>query len=98
MFDPEARSSERNAEWFEGVNAGPAAAGMTGWTIVGGDLKTNTITSLVVAPGGRAVLASNGDQTANGGVHADYVYGAGVPLYNSKGRLVLKSASGAIID
>ena len=45
-----------------------------------------------------AVLAANGDQTANGGVHADYVYGAGVPLYNSRGRLVLKSPSGAIID
>ncbi|HEY4607844.1 MAG TPA: lamin tail domain-containing protein, partial [Ilumatobacteraceae bacterium] len=98
MFDPEAPSGERNAEWFEVENAGPVAVDMTGWTIVGGDLKTNTITSLAVAPGARAVLASNGDETANGGVHADYVYGAGVPLYNSKGRLVLKSASGAIID
>jgi len=98
MFDPEAPSSERNAEWFEVDNLGQTAVDMAGWTIVGGDLKTHTITSLVVAPGQHAVLASNGDQTANGGVYADYVYGTGVPLYNARGRLVLKSKTGAIVD
>ncbi|MBK5332632.1 MAG: lamin tail domain-containing protein [Ilumatobacteraceae bacterium] len=98
MFDPEAPATERNGEWFEVTNLGTTSVDMSGWTIVGGDLKTHTITSLIVAAGAHSVLASSGDRTANGGVKADYVYGAGVPLYNSSGRVVLKSGDGAIVD
>ena len=71
---------------------------MAGWTIVGGDLKTHTITSLVVAPGAHVVLAASGDRAANGDIKADYVYGTGVPLYNASGRVILKSSAGAIVD
>src|SRR5262249_5031780 len=91
-------ASERNAEWFEVENLGPASVNMAGWTIVGGDLKTHVITDLVVASGQHAVLASSGDEAANGGVRADYVYRPGGPLYNTKGRLGLKSKTGSISD
>ena len=91
MFDPEIPSSERNSEWFEITNLGTVPVDLAGWTIVGGDLKTHTITSLTVAPGAHPVLAANGDPAANGGIKPDYVYGTGVPLYNASGRVVLKS-------
>ncbi len=62
MFDPEASSTERNGEWFEVANLGTAPVDMSGWTIVGGDLKTHVITGLTVAGGAHAVLAANGDR------------------------------------
>ncbi|HEX3090411.1 MAG TPA: lamin tail domain-containing protein, partial [Ilumatobacteraceae bacterium] len=98
MFDPEGPASERNSEWFEVTNLGTDPVDMAGWTIVGGDMKTHTITSLTVAPGAHYVLAASGDTVANGGVKADYVYGTGVPLYNASGRVILKSKAGAIVD
>ena len=94
MFDPELPKSERNSEWFEIANLGEQAVDLSGWTIIGGDYLTHTISSLVVAPGESAVLAANGDPSVNGGVEADYVYGTGVPLYNASGRVVLKSTAG----
>ncbi len=98
MFDPELPKSERNSEWFEIANLGEQAVDLSGWTIIGGDFLTHTISSLVVAPGESAVLAANGDLSVNGGVEADYVYGAGVPLYNKSGRVVLESTTGAVVD
>jgi hypothetical protein len=98
MFDPELPASERNSEWFEVANLGEQAVDLSGWTITGGDYLTHTISSLVVAPGESAVLAANGDPSANGGAPADYVYGTGVPLYNASGRVVLKSTTGAVVD
>ena len=98
MFDPELPKSERNSEWFEIANLGEQAVDLSGWTITGGDYLTHTISSLVVAPGESAVLAANGDPAVNGGVEADYVYGAGVPLYNKAGRVVLESTTGAVVD
>ena len=83
MFDPELPKSERNSEWFEIANLGEQPVDLSGWTIIGGDYLTHTISSLVVAPGESAVLAANGDTSVNGGVEADYVYGTGVPLYNT---------------
>ena len=98
MFDPELPKSERKSEWFEIANLGEQTVDLSGWTIIGGDYLTHTISSLVVAPGESAVLAANGDLALNGGVEADYVYGTGVPLYNKAGRVVLESAAGAVVD
>ncbi len=98
MFDPELPKSERNSEWFEIANLGEQAVDLSGWTIIGGDYLTHTISSLVVAPGESAVLAANGDMSVNGGVEADYEYGTGVPLYNKSGRVVLESTAGAVVD
>ena len=98
MFDPEVPSIERNGEWFEVANLGTTPVDMSGWTIVGGDLKSHTITALTVAGGAHAVLAANGDRTLNGDVKAAYVYGNAVPLYNTSGRVILKSRTGAIVD
>ncbi len=98
MFDPEVPKSERSSEWFEIANLGEQPVDLSGWTITGGDYLTHTISTLVVAPGESAVLAANGDTAVNGGVDAHYVYGTGVPLYNNSGRVVLKSANGAVVD
>ena len=98
MFDPELPKSERSSEWFEIANLGTQKVDLSGWTITGGDYLTHTISSLVVAPGESAVLAASGDTSVNGGVTADYVYGTGVPLYNTSGRVVLKSTGGAVVD
>ena len=100
MFDPETPTSERASEWFEVANLGTAPVDMTGWTITAGDYKVHTITGLVVQPGDLAVLAASGDAVANGDVAADYVYGTSpdLPLYNTTGRVVLKTPTGAVVD
>lgn len=100
MFDPETPASERASEWFEVANLGTEPADLTGWTITAGDFKVHTITGLVVPPGELAVLAASADAVANGDVAADYVYGVtpDLPLYNTTGRVILKDATGVIVD
>ena len=91
MFDPEIPASERNSEWFEVTNLGADPVDMSGWTIVGGDMKTHTITSLTVAPGAHSVLAASGDPAANERHHGRLRLRHGRSLYNASGRVVLKS-------
>lgn len=98
MADPETPPGERAAEWFEITNLGDAPVDLAGWTITAGDLKTHTITSLLVAPGEIVVLGASADLELNGGAPVGYAYGTDLPLFNAAGRVVLTSADGDVID
>jgi hypothetical protein len=69
---------------------------LIGWTIGDDRTDAHTITeSLVIAGGGYAVLARNGDATRNGGVQADYVYGDDLFLFNGTDQIGLVDPAGA---
>ncbi|RLB64244.1 MAG: hypothetical protein DRI90_05050, partial [Deltaproteobacteria bacterium] len=86
-------------EWIELFNAGGTSADLEGWTLHDGGSNSHTIGSaLVVAPGGYAVLARNGDAQANGGVAADYTYGDDFALVNGGDSVMLDDESAALVD
>ncbi len=86
-------------EWIELFNAGGTSADLEGWTLHDGGSNSHTIGSaLVVAPGGYAVLARNGDAQVNGGVAADYTYGDDFALVNGGDSVMLDDESAALVD
>ncbi len=97
MFDPQRTATERSGEWFELTNTGTEPAVLDGFT-----LRTystaHVVSSLSIAPGGRAVLAAEGSPLDNGGVRADYVYGASLPLYNTSSTLELVAPDATLVD
>jgi len=98
MADPESTSSERQGEWFEIENTGDEAAVLDGYSIAFNSRYAHVITKLTVAPGARAVLAVNGDASANGGIDADYAYGEDIPLFNASGTLSIVSPDNRVAD
>lgn len=98
MPNPDA-VTDGNGEWFEVHNRGTLAANLQGWTIHSGGDAARTITgSLVVEPGGYAVLARHADPGVNGGVTVDHAWGTGIGLGNSADWLAIRDASGATVD
>jgi hypothetical protein len=69
------RTYDSRGEWIELYNRGDAAADLEGWTIGDGIYERVTLPSIVVEPGGYALLARDGDAFRNGGAAADWVYG-----------------------
>lgn len=98
MADPVA-VTDANGEWFEVHNRGTAAADLQGWTIHSGGDAARTITaSVVVEPGGYAVLARHASSATNGGVAVDFAWGTGIGLGNASDWLALRDAGGATVD
>ena len=48
--------------------------------------------------GGYALLAQDGDSTANGGLVPDIIYGTGVSFGNNEETVLIKDASGSAVD
>lgn len=100
MPDPSA-VSDADGEWFEVRNASAADVDLAGWTVTDGE-DTFTVPAdapFVLAPGAFAVFA-RGDASVNGGVDADFVYGAAAPnlaLANDADQLTL-AYDGVTID
>lgn len=86
--------SDGDGEWFEILNASGATVDLQG-LLIGDDGTNNHVvqSSVVVAPGGYAVLGINGDTTLNGGVALDYEY-SGFALANGDDEVVLSRQSG----
>ncbi len=98
LADPRAVPDE-DGEWIELYNAGGAPAELRGWRLASRGDPGHTITrSLVVRPGAAVVLSRVAAQARNGGVSADYVYGADLSLANASDWLVLRDAAGATVD
>jgi beta-lactamase superfamily II metal-dependent hydrolase len=98
MPDPAAVSDERG-EWFEVHNPGARAVDLRGYRIASGNDGTHVIArSVVVAPGGYAVLARDASPRRNGGVSTDYAYGAAISLANGRDWIALRDPSGTTID
>jgi competence protein ComEC len=98
MADPAAVPDERG-EWFEVQNSGRRPVDLRGFRIASANDRVHVITrSVVVPPGGYAVLARHGARRSNGGVNAQYVYGAAIDLANGADWIALRHPRGGTID
>ena len=93
MVNPH-RTYDSRGEWIELYNRGDEAADLEGWTIGDEIYDDIVLPSIVIEPGGFALLARNGDTFRNGGVAADYVYGNSIILWNNDDLLVLRDTDG----
>lgn len=94
-----ARVSDARGEWFELLNFGGSPVDLVDWTIADLDTDVHTVTGhLVVEPGEYLVLGRNGSVDLNGGVTLDYVYGSDIALGNGADELLLRDASGTLVD
>jgi beta-lactamase superfamily II metal-dependent hydrolase len=97
MADPNA-VTDANGEWLEVHNTGASAVNLQGWTIASNNDSPQTISSsVVVAPGGYAVLARNASSGSNGGFTPAYAY-AVLNLANSSDWVALRDSAGASVD
>jgi competence protein ComEC len=97
MADPSA-VSDGAGEWIEIYNTGSVSVDLSGWTLASNNDAAHTIGSLTVAAGAYKVLANNGLSKKNGGVSNAYEYGTGIVLANSSDWIVLRDATGALVD
>lgn len=94
-----ARSSDFAGEWFEIKNVGAAAVDLQGFGVKDDDRDWFTIEqSVVVEPGGYAIVGVNADRSRNGGVDLDVVYGEAMRLHNSFDELVIIDDLGIEVD
>ncbi|MEP6298136.1 MAG: lamin tail domain-containing protein, partial [Ilumatobacter sp.] len=97
MFDPSVVYDSRG-EWFEVVNTTGGTIDLGGWTFGDEVYDIHTISDLSIAPGDRVVLGRVADPARNGGVVVDHEFGDAVLLFNGGDRIVLRNASGSIVD
>lgn len=98
MINP-AASYDSHGEWFELHNFGAAPIDLQGFVIKDEDFNEFTIdASLVVEPGGFAVLARLGETAFNGGVQASYVFGTEMVLINGGDELVVLDTERRVVD
>jgi DNA/RNA endonuclease G (NUC1) len=103
MADPlHAAGGASFGEWFEVYNTGTQPVDMQGWTIASAGQPDHVISSsVVVGPGGFAVLGRGADITRNGGLTIDYNYFTGTAttiFLDVTDYLVLRDATGARVD
>jgi DNA/RNA endonuclease G (NUC1) len=100
LADPSA-VLDANGEWFEVHNRGTAAVNLQGWTIASLNDAAHVISaSVVIAPGGYAVLGRNANTATNGGVTLSYNYAGATTLNLGNGTdwLALRDGTGASVD
>lgn len=89
---------DADGEWFEVYNATASFIDMAGLVIVSSnDLPCPIGASVIVPPGGYAVLGINGDPAVNGDVPVDYVY-TGIFLTNTADTISIQDGFGGVID
>ena len=98
MANPRAVPDDRG-EWLELHNLEQRAVDLRGWTLRSkNDRDVALEQSVVIPPGGFAVLARDGDRAANGGVTAAYAWREGLTLGNGSDWVALHSADGSMVD
>jgi competence protein ComEC len=98
MADP-AAVADGHGEWFEVHNRGARSVNLRGYRVGSGNDGPHVIArSVVVTPGGYAVLARDASPRSNGGVAADYGYGASISLANGRDWIALRDPSGVTVD
>lgn len=88
----DADGNDDDREWFEIYNTTSRPINIEGWTIADNDGDSHTIAAgrpVVVAARGYLVLGQSSDQSVNGGVPVDYVYGRDIVLGNGGDELFL---------
>jgi competence protein ComEC len=98
MADPEAVPDGRG-EWFEVHNLGVRPEDLRGYRIASANDRTHVIDrSVVVPPGGYAVLARDTVRRFNGGAIAHYAYGVSINLGNRHDWIALRHPWGITLD
>lgn len=98
MADPAVVPDQRG-EWIELHNPGRRAIDLRGYAIVSAGDQVHVVSrSLVVPPGGFAVIGRERDPRANGGVTIDYAYGPSLNLGNGRDWLAIRDPTGTTID
>jgi competence protein ComEC len=98
MANPRAAPDERG-EWIELRSLEPKAVDLRGWTIGSrNDRGVRIDRSVVIPPGGYAVLARDGERTVNGGVTVTYEYSEGLTLGNGAEWVSLHAPNGQTVD
>jgi lamin tail-like protein len=88
-------------EWFEVYNTAPKCIDLDGVVVSSGNDLDHTVgASIVVQPGGYAVLGRSTNLAINGNVPVDYGYGSAFFLANGDDTLALSTpgASGIVLD
>jgi hypothetical protein len=88
LVNPAGTITDDNGEWFELFNAGSRPVDLGGLVIADSAASGRSpfhqiASSVVVPPGGYAVLGNTTNTTRNGGVPVDYAYGGALFLTNS---------------
>jgi competence protein ComEC len=97
MANPQATPDERG-EWIELRSMESQPVDLRGWTVASGNDRPVTIDrSVLLAPGGVAVLARADDRAATGGAPA-YVYGPGIALGNNSDWIAVRLPDGRTVD
>jgi hypothetical protein len=98
MANPRAVPDERG-EWVELHNLESRSVDLRGWTLASQyDRGIMIDRSVVVAPGGFAVLARDGAVSTNGGVAASFAFTEGLMLGNGADWLALHTPDGRTAD
>ena len=97
---PNPNGSDGGREWIELYNNYYTPLSLQDWIISGsGSGETVTLSfDRTIPTGGYALLAQDGDNTANGGIDPDIVYGTGVSFGNNQETVFIKDVSGAVVD
>lgn len=96
MAHPLASYNEESGEWVELYNRSGDWINLSGWVLSNALGQEVTMSTYLLPPEGYYVLCACGDESMNGGLIPDYVYGNFT--INDTGRLTLISASREIID
>ncbi|MCK6527037.1 lamin tail domain-containing protein [Myxococcota bacterium] len=97
MINPTAAVDNRG-EWFEVLNLSGDTLDLDGVTVASNGGSRTLNSTVLVAPGGYAVLGRNGNLGQNGGVTMDALYGNAVLLDNGTDTLTLTAPGGALLD
>jgi Ca2+-binding RTX toxin-like protein len=96
MYDP--WPSDFDAEWIEIHNPTGSAIDLNGLLLSEANRFTTITSSVVVAPGGYAVLCIDDDVSANGGVVCDYDYDDGLTFNNFPETVGIQNNDRSTID
>ena len=97
MSDP--NGADGNLEWFEVLNVSGKSVDLLGWTITDQSSDSHTVSgSVLVPPGGSAVLGASTDVSVNGGAPVDYAYGADITLDSIDALILTEPGFGTMID
>ena len=99
MFDP-LQVDDALGEWFEVTNVSLNAIDLDGWQFQDNlNFESFTVTgSVVVAPGGTAVLGVEDDTGLNGGVTLDYEYPTTFVLASTIDQIIAVDDGAVLID
>ncbi|MFT3767938.1 MAG: lamin tail domain-containing protein [Minicystis sp.] len=90
--------SDNEGEWFELHNPTQKTIDLAGLVLTDAAAGTHTIaSSVVIMPGGYAVLGLSNNPALNGGVTVDYQY-ATIKFQNDTGSLTISTAANVVID